>query len=528
MNTESIVRKIAAEHGLRKKGNRFTGPCPECGGSKTSDKFSILLDGGFKCYACNFRGDIITWLRKRESMNCPDAHDYAGRDCRQKDSCPAAAHCRLGNGSAPATKRRPAYRRPSRPRQEEEVQQTLPMVEPQYPKAVWVSWADALVQKAHEKLLETPEQLAYLASRGIDAEAVDRFSLGWLSHQQQVLKNKIGLPVDEGKDKLWVPEGLLIPIFDQSGSLHRIRIRRSPEARAKFLPNLKYNWMRGAGNMPMALVPEGKIRGAVIVEAELDAMAVASAHVDVAAIAVGSLGSGVDPELDQLLEQAPVVLVALDAEDKAEKVADMWKEKYRHAKYYKTTIGKDPGEMFAAGGDLHAWIERGLPLQPSRPRSTPAPVPKQDEAFLPARKLNRGGGGAQIIEPSAKASIDSDVACPQPEKIKGPVVPSNSKSFSMTLPNGTVIYVVPSKDKEWQELTDQGLPVFTAYEIDKLGAAVSTMNDEERLKAATAAINIKTVFGGYISRGEAIEAGEDGGDPCTQDGPEKPQSAVRL
>lgn len=493
MNTETIVHKIVAEHGLKSRGKLFIGPCPECGGSDRSDKFNIRLDGGFICYSCGFRGDIITWLRKRENMSCPDAHDHAGRECRQKDSCPVAAKCRLGNGNdtSPSRPRRPKHRQPVRPYQgKETVVRPIPVVVPQYPKSEWATWADALVAKAHEKLLNTPEQLAYLAARGIDADGVARFSLGWLDHQMQVSKKKIGLPIEaDGKDKLWVPEGLVIPIFDTGGAIHRIRIRRSLEARKKFGPNLKYVWLKGSGNMPMAIQPVGILRGALVAEAELDAMVSALSHPDILTIAIGSLSSGVDQELRNTLEVVPVILASLDAEANSRVAIENWQHTFRHAKFWPTPQGKDAGEFFKLDGDLYAWIERGLPSAPSvppvpsKPAVTPLNLPCQDGAFSPARKLNGGGGGNKDIGGNDGGAGD-DVA------------------IQMPLTNGKIIYLVNKRGEEWERLTKQTLPVFTRCEIEALKVATATMTAEERNEAAMAAIDVKEVFGGYIARGE--------------------------
>jgi hypothetical protein len=40
---------IAATYSLRQHGHRYTGPCPKCGGSATSDKFQIREAAGIVC-----------------------------------------------------------------------------------------------------------------------------------------------------------------------------------------------------------------------------------------------------------------------------------------------------------------------------------------------------------------------------------------------------------------------------------------------------------------------------------------------
>lgn len=67
----SLLTDIASRYKLRRGSGRYAGPCPKCGGSARSDKFVIQDDGGFKCYGCDFKGDIITWLREMEGKSCP-------------------------------------------------------------------------------------------------------------------------------------------------------------------------------------------------------------------------------------------------------------------------------------------------------------------------------------------------------------------------------------------------------------------------------------------------------------------------
>ena len=60
---EQLVEDIATGLGLKRRGTKYFGKCPDCGGSQASDKFNIRIDGGYKCYGCELKGDIITWLR---------------------------------------------------------------------------------------------------------------------------------------------------------------------------------------------------------------------------------------------------------------------------------------------------------------------------------------------------------------------------------------------------------------------------------------------------------------------------------
>lgn len=498
MNTATIVRNIAETHGLRKLGNRYTGPCPFCGGSKRSDKFSIVItSGGYKCYACGEKGDLVKWLRTQESLSCPDAHERAGRDCKTPETCNVADKCRFGKGEKVPAKR---TRKSLEPRRNEEVVQTIPLITPGFPKLIFVQWAEAFLAKGQQRLLENEVEMQYLASRGLPKDAVERFGLGWHSHVEMIPYATIGLTpyFDEHKgktkDKLWVPEGIILPINDFGGALHRLRVRRSATARAKSLPDLKYVWLTGSGNLPLCIKPElGQVRGAVIVEAELDAFAVAYAHPEVAVIAIGSLSAGVDPQLFKSLEKCPVILLALDAEPQSAAHITKWQNTFRHAKPWPVPNAKDPGDFYAAGGNVHEWVEAGLPAKsashhvakPEEPVSQPQSSPHQD-CHSPLRaSTNRGVGGENK---DTKNIRECDQA---------------SDAILVTLSNGEQVYVIPTENNTWRELTAQGHPVFTKIEFDALCAAVEGMSAEERIKAAMAAIQVKQVFGGIITGGRS-------------------------
>jgi hypothetical protein len=259
-----------------------------------------------------------------------------------------------------------------------------------------------LVAKARASLAREPEEIAWLASRGICPQTADRMQLGWLAHDLRVDRRTLGLPADADKDRLWVPGGLVIPIFSPAGDVLRLRIRRPPAARERFLPDRKYVWIKGSGNLPMVLRPTVPVRGAVIVEAELDAMAVAAAHPGVMVVALGTVAGGVDSALSAELAKCPVILVALDADQGKDgqlgagpAAVKRWRASFRQARFWPMPAGKDPGDFVRDhGGDLCQWVESGLP-----PVCAPAP-PRQDDSFSPERHSAGDGGGCLSSPPA--------------------------------------------------------------------------------------------------------------------------------
>lgn len=390
------VADIAARHNLHRHNDRYAGPCPKCGGSARSDKFVMREDGGFKCYCCDFKGDYIAWLRQMEGMSCPEAHEAAGKAC-EHTTCPARGTCRLGDGSGKTT-RAAAIVRPQHKRHAP----ALPTATVRQPVTTWAAWAESFVGKCHDELSGNARAINELQQRGITWPAACRARLGWNPESTRVDRRSIGLPVTD-KPNLWLPAGLVIPTL-VDGAVHRVKIRRRDEDRARFKPDLKYVWIDGSGSDLMHIAPTGKSRGVVIVEAELDAIACAAAHPDVHIIALGTVSAGLSPALQRVAAVAPVILVALDADEGRDgqagagaKAVARWVETYRRARYWPVPDAKDPGDYVRAGGSLRPWIEAGL-IPPTVAAVTTAEG--QDEQPLPLN-ASPGGEGVAIFGKSA-------------------------------------------------------------------------------------------------------------------------------
>jgi hypothetical protein len=396
-----ILSDIAEKLNLKRGSGRWYGPCPECGGKASSDKFDLRDDGGYTCHGCKqVHGDLHKLLRTYAGMSCPEAYIATGRECTLL-TCPGRSKCRLGDGSGDRTPRRPA---PLQPPKKHERQ--LPVTTVTMPMPQWLGWASQLVESSIENLHQRQDDLAWLAARGINNDACIRFRLGWLNHDRKVDKQEIGLRVEQGKPKLWVPGGLLIAIYDGTGQLHRLRIRRTSEDRARFLPDLKYVWVKGSGDGPLVLRPAAgvKIRGAVILEAELDAYAIAAAHPEVMVIGLGTVGAGLPGRLLAELDIIPSILVSLDADQGKDGKAGAgpqavtnWLRRYRQAKFWPVLEGKDPGNYFERGGDLGAWVEAGLV-----PKASAAAVksPADQDLSFPPLCSQPGERGEVVLSPS--------------------------------------------------------------------------------------------------------------------------------
>lgn len=379
---------IAAHVQLHRAGARLAGPCPKCGGSSGSDKFSVYPDDTFHCFACGFHGDVITWLREMEGQSCGEAHTTAGIECRKID-CAVFDKCRNGK-STPRSGRRAL---------------TPPVVEErgfaplvaESPEAVWQGKASALVEHAHQALLANVEQLAYLAARGIDRQAVECYRLGWIEKDIYRTRSAWGLPEEISErtkqpKKLWIPAGIVIPFSNEDGVPFRIRIRRCRVDDG--MP--RYYWLPGSGNDVPVLHPER--RGFVVVESDLDAIACAAASDLAGAVPLGTCSAKPKESAAKVLGKALAILVALDGDKAGIAAAKWWGETFPRALRWPVPAGKDPGDYVRDhGGDLGVWIAAGL-MAACPAFRVAAPVPPKASAL-------RTPGGDAVVAENASAIL---------------------------------------------------------------------------------------------------------------------------
>lgn len=475
----TILTDIAQRFSLARKSGKWVGPCPKCGGSATSDKFNLRDDGGFKCYACDFKGDIITWLREMDGKSCPEAHEAANLECRSASSCPAAGSCRLGNGTG-ATRSARTVTPPLAAKE-----RALPVAKVKEPEDVWLQWAEALAATAAAEISKQKAVLTWLAARGIDSAAVSRFGLGWLNKNGKAVRHDIGLAPREGKETLWIPAGLVVRINNQDSTIHRIRIRRPSWAREKFLPDLKYVWLEGSGTAPMVIRPQGQSRGVVVVEAELDAMAVAAAHQEVTVIALGSVSTGLPNEVKAEIEASPVILLALDADPGKDgkpgagpAAIAAWRHEFRQAKFWPVPAGKDPGDYVKThSGNLNAWVEAGLIPQIKAPEA-----PAHDAMSSPVGSPMGGEG----VDNTATPELPPDYQI-------------------VTLTDGREIHVV-ADEALWKKLAAQGKLVFSENEMKRLQVVIAGASEDERMGMVNAVLEAKMAFGSAYIRAGRVEA----------------------
>jgi len=348
MNTLDLAtRKVQLKKVSSTHGGEWQGPCPDCGGV---DRFHVWPEqndgkGGYWCRQCGKYGDNIQFLRDFEGMSFVDACDYLNIPLPER-----------GNPSAASRGSAPGGRNTTLP------PQRLKFIPNEHaaPADVWQEKALKFVAWAQGNLARNDEVLAWLSARGISAETAVNFRLGWNIGEDGKdiyrARQSWGLPEvlrDDGRPKaLWIPRGLVIPHIVDS-VIYRIRIRRPEES------GLRYYVLPGSSMAIMTIEPSR--RAFVVVESELDAIAITAACPLAGAVALGSVAAKPDADTTAILRGALQILNALDYDAAGAKAMTWWADQFSNCERWPVPKGKDPGEAVKLGIDLDSWIKAGLP-----------------------------------------------------------------------------------------------------------------------------------------------------------------------
>ena len=395
----SLLDLAMARVPLHQTGKEWHGPCPFCGTSQSdprlADRFWVNTSSDrWFCRQCSPRGgDAVMFIRQSEGKSCPEAHASLGKEC-DFTSCPVWEKCPAGVGAnhhSPASRQR----QPQKPLEAPAFVPAAPIA----PLGSWKEQAAKLIDRAHEALLSSPEQLDYLARRGLPLAAVQRYRFGWLSEDNYRARAAWGLPEilreDKKPKKLFLPQGIVIPFFAVDGTPDRLQIRRSQIKEGE----ARYYWVTGSSDDIPVLGAEA--RAFVVVESNLDAFLIHHHAGDlVGAIPMGTCSAKPKAAAHAVLTKALCVLVSLDYEPRENAStgkhenpggkSSLWwvgdgqkiKPAYPRAKRWPCPVGKDPGEAFTAGVDIREWILKGLPpifhiaapVQTTPPLQTTPPV----------------------------------------------------------------------------------------------------------------------------------------------------------
>lgn len=352
---------LLSEYGfspVKKTATEWASPCPFCGGK---DRFQIWPDEGegrgyYWCRQCDAKGDGIQFLRDFADMNYGDA-------CKRVGVAPVA------NLRAPALTKKKAVE-PFEPVRPDDG------TKPELDTAKWRTRALDFVAWTSEQLQKAPEQLAWLAARGIDAASARQYRLGYNPGEKGrncIIRPRAvwGLPPvkrKDGKDKqFWLPRGIVVPQLS-GDEVQRLRIRRLDADRQQFRPEHKYHVVEGSGMDVLWLpctAPRPGQAVAVVVESELDAILL---HILAGDLfhCMASMTSNIrrlPANVYEQLQSCLCILVALDCDAAGADGWPRWQETFPRAKRWPVPAGagKDPGEAFSRGEDLRLWLLAGIP-----------------------------------------------------------------------------------------------------------------------------------------------------------------------
>jgi hypothetical protein len=326
-------RKVAGTH-----GGEYACACPACGGE---DRFRIWPvqnsgAGSYWCRQCGAAGDPVKFLMDFNNLSFKEACERLNK--------PYSTRRNLVPKLSP--KRTVSTWRPSVP--------DSPLVEK------WLEKAKKFSGWANENLMNTQDQLQYLADRGIRKETAMKFRIGWNpgKNGKGLFRSREawGLP-DEfkaggKKKKLWLPRGLVIP-QNEDNQVLRLRIRR-PEGEPRYyiIP----------GSSMGAFILGNVRRVTVVVESELDAILLYQEAGNICTIiALGSSSAKPDAFTTKQLRNAILILLALDYDQAGAGGRSWWHRHFPQTKRWPVPVGKDPGEAFQHGVDLKEWILSGFP-----------------------------------------------------------------------------------------------------------------------------------------------------------------------
>lgn len=238
--------------------------------------------------------------------------------------------------------------------------------------ALWARKAEEFVAKRAATLLETPEAIAALHRWGITPETARLCRIGWVSEERFYKYSAWGLPFDtndKGRERcIYAPVGLVFPCY-QRGELVRVKIRVHKPADNQ--PN--YRAINGGpANYGVWGRPEST-RVWIVVETERDAILCWQElrHYGIGAMSTGSASIAPDEYAHTLLSRADCIVNALDNDHAGRKKSwsfvggdhrFAWSQ-YPHAVRWlvPACIGKDVGDLPAAGVGVWDWLRIGLP-----------------------------------------------------------------------------------------------------------------------------------------------------------------------
>lgn len=332
-----IVEIVGEFVPLRRSGGTWRGPCPFHQGKNPN--FSVSPShGSYHCFVCQESGDVFTFVRKRLGLDWPDAVKYVGE--------------KVGIEVIDTPRR-------------------APMQDPNAPNHEALAAAAEWFQ---QQLLDEQagrEARAYLAQRGLDAAAWQRFGLGFAPRDAQALRrylHSLGyddarlleaglLALREGETE---PRGrfrgrVMFPIHDEIGRPVGFGGRAMGDDQPKYLNSPEspvFQKRRTLYGLHTAKQAMRRAQRAIVVEGYLDAIRLTLAGIEEV---VAPLGTALTEEQARLLVRyASEIFLLYDSDEAGQKATfrsgmELLREKAA-VRVVSLPDGEDPDSFVRAQG----------------------------------------------------------------------------------------------------------------------------------------------------------------------------------
>jgi len=340
-----LVEKIKRRLRLRDVIERDIGPAIEAGERcKWKCPFhddhepSLFLtpDGeGFRCFGCNVKGDVFTWVMKRNNWD----FSRAKQELAHLAGVSATDDAKRSLEARSATSYSLHSPRPTKP-----------------PNSQWQETAWQFLVWAQEQLFSPvgARTLDYLRDeRGLDDDMIRRAGLGYNPKAWQ--RDAMRWGFSSGEFYLW--RGLTIP-YVVGDNLWAIEIRDEDLEPG----GGKYKAVKGSKRVLYNADLLRIDKPAVLVEGVMDALTLEQVADDlITACATGGANNAQKMRWAVRLALCPTVLVTFDEDDEAGmRARRIWKEALSHNASVWLPRSHDVNAMHQDGLDVRAWVLSGL------------------------------------------------------------------------------------------------------------------------------------------------------------------------
>jgi DNA primase len=304
-------------------GGEYAGPCPFCP-DRGEDRFRVQLQAPpgkkpqgarWMCrHCCTQWGDVIGFVMRRDNVGFQDALENLANDTSLK------------------------------PIVNVEQQSVQPYIDrEQWQRTALEFITDSAINLCKDEGISA---LAYLKSRGLNADSLFRWDIGYNPNEGYGDPEQWGLSPDES---IWIPRGIVIPCIDDMG-LHYIKIRRRVGDPKYIILKGGEFWIFGAPTLANADI-------AFLFESEFDAMLAGQSGLNLGHISMPA-GQKFQKEWAPLFTNIEDMIIAMDNDDAGQIAAEKLCRLSPH--FYKAhpfPTGNDLTEYCQASGDSNSVFE---------------------------------------------------------------------------------------------------------------------------------------------------------------------------